>query len=336
MKKYIQKLSERIDLTKDEASDAMRIIMEGNATDAQIAGFLIALKVKGERPDELLGFVETMREKSLKINVEDNEAIDMCGTGGDGSGTFNISTIASFIVAGAGATVAKHGNRSVSSSCGSADVLTALGINIHIAPEKVEESVNKIGIGFLFAPLFHPAMKYAAKARTELGVKTCFNILGPMTNPGGVTRQLVGAFNQPTAKIMAEVFVKLRATKVCVVHSADGLDEVSLGAQTSVFEVEGLNAVTQYAIQPSTLDLPHVSKQMIPGGTSVTNALIAMKIFEGEQSPYRDMVVANAAMGLYVAGKIATLQEGTALSIEAIDSKKALKKFHQLKEFSNT
>jgi anthranilate phosphoribosyltransferase len=336
MKEYIQKVVEGNHLTKNESSDAMRYIMEGNATDAQIAGFLIALKTKGEHPDEVLGFVEVMREKSVKIQIEDPDAIDMCGTGGDGSGTFNISTVASFVVAGTGMTVAKHGNRSISSSCGSADVLTALGVNINLSPEHVERCVNTIGIGFLFAPLFHPAMKYAAGPRAELGVKTCFNILGPLTNPGNVKRQLVGAFDQPTAKIMAEVFTKFRPAKVCVVHSADGLDEVSLGAQTSVYEVNGTSSVAKYTIQPSELALSHVQKEMVPGGTVEFNASIAMRVLEGEQSPYRDMVVINAAFGLYVGGKIATLKEGIALAAEAIDSRNALKKLHQLKEFSNT
>src|SRR5258706_5316568 len=206
MREFILKLNECHDLTREEASAAMRTIMDGQASDAQIAGFLMALRLKGEKPDELLGFVEVMRERSIRIALDDGDAIDMCGTGGDGTGTFNISTVASFVVAGAGVTVAKHGNRSISSACGSADVLRALGVNIDLAPERAGDCINSVGIGFLFAPLFHPAMKHAAKARAELGVKTLFNILGPMTNPAGVRRQLVGAFSEGAAQMMAGGF----------------------------------------------------------------------------------------------------------------------------------
>lgn len=335
MKVYIQKVGERIDLTREEASLAMRDIMEGNATEAQIAAFLMALKLKGERPWEILGFVEVMREKSIKIRIEDPDAIDMCGTGGDNSGTFNISTVASFVVAGAGVTVAKHGNRSVSSSCGSADVLKALGINIDLSPGNVESCINSIGIGFLFAPLFHPAMKHAAKPRSEMGVKTCFNILGPMTNPAGVTRQLVGAFSCETAAIMAEVFAQLKARKVCVVHAEDGLDEISLGAGTHVIETNCPLPHASYRLTPGSFGLPTVASGDIRGGTAEHNASIAMKILEGEQGPYRDTVLANAAMGLVIAGRVSSVQQGVQSAIDAIDSGKALAKLNKLKEFTN-
>ena len=209
MKEFLAKISRREALSEEESGVAMATIMDGQATDAQIAGLLMALKVKGEQEQELLGFVEVMRERCLGVRIDDPDAIDMCGTGGDGSGTFNISTVASFVVAGAGVTVAKHGNRSMSSACGSADVLKALGVNIEFPAERAGACINKVGIGFLFAPLFHPAMKYAARARSELGVKTLFNLLGPMTNPAGVRRQLVGAFSPQAAQKMAGVFSHL-------------------------------------------------------------------------------------------------------------------------------
>ncbi len=344
MKGFIQKLSDRQDLTHEEAIKAMRTIMEGQATEAQIAAFLIALKFKGEQPDELRGFVEVMREKSVKVKLEDMDAIDMCGTGGDNSGTFNISTVASFVVAGAGVTVAKHGNRSFSSACGSADVLKALGVNIEQPPEKVEACINKLGIGFIFAPLFHPAMKYAAKPRSELGVKTCFNVLGPMTNPAGVRRQLVGTFDLDVANKMAVVFSQLDAEKVCVVCSQDGLDEISLGAPTAVYEVNSGNAIPfrdnqqysrKYDVEPALFGLPSVKRTSILGGSAETNASIAMNVLQGEKGPHRDVVLANAAFGLLVAGKAQTIQEGVNLASESVDSGRALKKLNELKELSN-
>jgi anthranilate phosphoribosyltransferase len=335
MKLFIQKLCNREHLTREEARDVMRNIMEGNATDAQIASLLIALKFNGERPDEIIGFVEVMLEKAIRIHVEDPEAIDMCGTGGDGTGTFNISTAASFVVAGAGVTVAKHGNRSISSSCGSADVLKALGANIELPPDKVAFSINNIGIGFLFAPMFHPAMKHAARTRSELGVKTCFNILGPMTNPAGVKRQLVGAFSDEAAISLAAGFSQLGSKKVCIVHSSDGLDEVSLGASTRVYEVTCSSTMDTYNVEPASFDLSTVGQSEILGGTAEKNASILLNILQGNTGPHRDTVLANAAFGLYVSGKAKTVQDGIALAGESIDSGSALRKLNQLIEYSN-
>jgi anthranilate phosphoribosyltransferase len=263
VKQFIQKISERQHLTREEAADAMRYIKEGQATEAQISAFLMALKMKGEQPDEILGFVRVMREKSVKVKLDDAGAIDMCGTGGDNLGTFNISTVASFVVAGAGVTVAKHGNRSISSSCGSADVLKALGVSLDLTPGRTEQCINTIGIGFLFAPLFHPAMKHAAKPRSELGVKTCFNMLGPMTNPAGVKRQLVGAFSERAAQTIAAVYSQLDAVKVLVVHSHDGLDEVSLEATTTVYDVNNEVANGKYNIEPGSFGLSLVESSSI-------------------------------------------------------------------------
>jgi len=335
MKQFVQKVAEGYHLSRDEAASAMRTIMEGKATDAQIAALLIGLKLKEEQTDELLGFVEVMREMSVHIRVEDPNAIDMCGTGGDGSGTFNISTVASFVAAGAGATVAKHGNRSISSVCGSADLLIALGVNIDLSPEKVETCINSIGIGFLFAPLFHPAMKYAAKSRSELGIKTCFNMLGPMTNPAGVRRQLVGAFNQKAAAKMATVFKQLGVDKVFVVCSDDGMDEISLHASTTVHEVTGSEPERTYTLDPASFALSAADRSSILGGTAEVNANIAMRVLEGVRSAHRDIVLANAAFGLLAAGMTHAIGEGVRLAAEAIDSGKALQKLNTLREFSN-
>ncbi|MFI5253564.1 MAG: anthranilate phosphoribosyltransferase [Bacteroidota bacterium] len=335
MKFFIEKLCNHEHLSHDEAQDVMRNIMEGKATNAQIASLLIALKFNGEIPEEIIGFVEVMLEKAVKIQIDDPEAIDMCGTGGDGSGTFNISTAASFVVAGAGITVAKHGNRSISSSCGSADVLKALGVNIELPPERVADCINKIGIGFLFAPMFHPAMKYAAQTRADLGVKTCFNILGPMTNPARVKRQLVGAFSDEAAATLAAGFSNLGSKKVCIVHSSDGLDEVSLGAQTRVYEITGGSSMETYTIQPDALQLPIVKPSEIIGGSSDVNAKILSNILKGERGPHRDVVLANAAFGLYVAGKAQNPREGVSLAVESIDSGSAQHKLHQLIMESN-
>ena len=246
MKYYIEKCLHGEHLTTEEASRALEIIMSGSATDVQIAGLLVALRAKGETIDEIVGFAQTMRSKSVRISVDDSAAIDMCGTGGDGSGTFNISTVASFVAAGAGITVAKHGNKSVSSRCGSADVLVELGVKIDLTPEKAAESINSIGIGFLFAPMFHPSMKFAGKARTELGIQTIFNILGPLTNPAGVGRQLIGTFNKRTAEKLAHASHSLGSHHVCVVYSREGVDEVILSGTTSVHEMRRENPVESY------------------------------------------------------------------------------------------
>ena len=309
-------------------------IMEGRATEAQIGAFLFGLKLKGETADELTGFVEIMRRKSVRIVVEDENAIDMCGTGGDQSGTFNISTVASFVTAGAGVTVAKHGNRSVSSACGSADVLRALGINIEVSPNIVEQCVNRIGIGFLFAPLFHPSMKSAAKPRSELGVKTCFNMLGPMTNPAGVSRQLVGTFDVHSSKLMADVFSNLRQKRIVLVSSEDGLDEVSLGASTNVIELSGDEARKSYSLPSTSYGLAHVERASIRGGSPAENAAIALGVLQGGRGAYRDTVIANASMALLVAGKAASIHEGVARSVESIDSGKAMSKLQQLREIT--
>ncbi len=335
MKEYLQKIFDLGSLSHIEANAAMNNIMEGKATDAEIAAFLIALKMKGESVSEITGFVEVMREKAIHISVGDSNAIDMCGTGGDGSMSFNISTLASIVVAGGGVTIAKHGNRAVSSLSGSAGILKALGVNIELEVPKVEACVNTIGIGFLYAPLFHPAMKYVAKVRSELGVRTVFNILGPLTNPAGVKRQLLGVFSNKVSKKITDVMTFLKPEHVCVVHSLDGLDEVSLGANTVVREIKKKSAPRLFEIEPSTFGLNQSPPSSVRGDSPEANAKIAMNILKGEKNPYRDYVVANAAAGFYVGGKVETIQDGVSLAQESIDSGKALEKLKQLIEFTN-
>ena len=310
-------------LTVDEAAGALDLIMSGQATDAQIAGLLVALRCKGETVDELVGFARTMREKSVKVKIDDPNAIDMCGTGGDGLGTFNISTLASLVAAGAGVTVAKHGNRSVSSKSGSADLLTALGVNIQHPAEKAADCINAVGVGFLFAPLFHPAMKYAGKARAELGVRTIFNMLGPITNPAGVRKQVIGAYEQDVASRLAGALAQLSTEKACVLHSEDGMDEISVSGGTKVVEVGAAGTMRSYMLDPASFGLTERPPGTVRGGNAEENAKIARRVLDGEKGAYRDVVVANAALGIYVAGKANELIHATTLAEESIDSGRA-------------
>ncbi len=335
MKQYIEKCLSGTHLTAEEAARAMELIMTGQATDAQIAGMIIALRAKGESIDEIVGFANTMRAYAVRIKVDDPDAIDMCGTGGDGKSSFNISTVATFVAAGAGVTVAKHGNRSVSSRSGSADILAALGVNIQIPPLRVEECVNTVGVGFLFAPLFHPAMKYAGKARGELGVRTIFNVLGPLTNPGQVRRQLVGTFNKDVASKLASVLLRLNAQNVLTVHSADGMDEISIAAPTTAFVGEAGKDVVERTITPQDFGLAKGGADDMSGGTAQENAEIARKVLAGERGNARNVVLANAAAGIYVAGKARTLTDATAMAVESIDSGAAARSLSRLVDLSN-
>lgn len=335
MKMHIEKCLAGEHLTIEEASNALSSIMMGQATDAQIAGILIALRAKGETVNELVGFARTMRDHGVKITIDDLNAIDMCGTGGDGLGTFNISTVASFVVAGAGVTVAKHGNRSVSSQSGSADVLAALGVNIQCSAETVQSCINRIGIGFLFAQLFHPAMKHAAKPRMELGVRSIFNMVGPLTNPAGVKRQLVGVYKPHVALLLAGALQKLGAEKACVVHSDDGLDEVTLSGGTIVHEVNGNEPLKEYRLHPQDFGFSHYSLESLRGGDKNNNAEITLDVLRGKKNPARDIVIANAALGIYIGGKAKTIIEGKQKAEESIDSGTALKKLQQLIQNTN-
>ncbi|MBN1398329.1 MAG: anthranilate phosphoribosyltransferase [Bacteroidetes bacterium] len=335
MKNYIEKCLSGENLTIDEASAALGRIMSGQCTDSQIAGFMIALRAKGETSDELVGFARTMQQNGIRLSIEDHNAIDMCGTGGDGLGTFNISTMASLVAAGAGVTVAKHGNRSVSSQSGSADVLASLGVNVQCSPAAVTECINRVGIGFMFAPLFHPAMKHAAKPRTELGVRSFFNMIGPLTNPAGVKRQLIGVYQPRVAPLLAGALQKLGAEKACVVHSDDGLDEVTLSSGTVVHEVDGNRSLKEYRLRPEDFGFAECTLENLRGGDKDQNANISLELLKGKPGPARDVVVVNAALGIYLGGKAKNFVEGKQKAVESIDSGKAYEKLKKLIEYSN-
>ncbi len=335
MKEYLEKVIEGRDLTAEEAAAALELIMTGQATDAQIAALLAGLRAKGETVDEIVGFARTMRLHSVKVRAVDPNAIDMCGTGGDGKGTFNISTVASFVVAGAGVTVAKHGNRSVSSRSGSADLFESLGVKIQLSPDQIERCLNDVGVAFLFAPTFHPAMKSAAKARTEMGIRTIFNILGPLTNPAGVTKQLVGTFSPQVQRKLAEAIRALSSERTCVVHSESGLDEVSVSGRTRVYEVAGDAELREYAVSAESFGLSDGGGNGVSGGTPAENAEIARRVLEGEKGPARDVVLANAALGIYVSGKSANFDDASARAREALDSRRAIGVLKRLQEYTN-
>lgn len=334
MKQYIEKVIEGQDLTSEEAAHALERIMSGGATDVQIAALLAGMRAKGETVGEIVGFARTMRERSLKVRAEDPDAIDMCGTGGDGKGTFNISTVASVVVAGAGVTVAKHGNRSVSSRSGSADILEALGVKIGLPPERVEHCLNTVGIAFLFAPTFHPAMKHAAKARTEMGIRTIFNILGPLTNPAGVKKQVVGTYSPEVQHKLAAALRALASQRTFVVHSESGLDEVAVSGRTLVCEVAGGGELREYTVSAQSFGLVDAGGNGVTGGTPSENAVIARRVLDGDHGPARDVVLANAAMGIYVSGKAGGLEDAIARARESIDSGRALGVLQRLVEFT--
>ncbi len=330
MKYILEKLLNNISLTQDEAHEVMLKIMSGEYNDAQISGFLIALRAKGESSSEIAGFAQAMRDKMTKIDSVDN-ATDMCGTGGDASGTFNISTAASFVVAGAGVPVAKHGNRSMSSKSGSADVLTELGVDITLPPEKVSSCIKDIGIGFMFAPSLHPAMKYAMGARVALGTRTVFNILGPLCNPAGVKRQLMGIFEGSLTDKVAKVLKKLGSEKAMIVHGYDGLDEVSTTASTKISHLNSQGEIESMAIAPSDYGIETSTLEELKGGTPEENAKIIMSILDGsEDSKKTDIVVLNAAAGIYVGGVSESIEAGIERARESIESGNALKKLEEL------
>jgi anthranilate phosphoribosyltransferase len=335
IKDAIAKIADGASLTEAESEAVMREIMDGGATPSQIAAYLTALRMKGETVDEVVGAVRVMREKAVRIRVDDPLVVDTCGTGGDRKGTFNISTTTAFVVAGAGVTVAKHGNRAASSKSGSADVLRALGVNIDIPPAAVEECVNRIGIGFLFAPLFHGAMKHAVAPRQEIGIRTMFNILGPLTNPAGASIQILGVYADPLADLMAQVLIKLGARHCFVVHGEDGLDEISISAPTRFCEgKEG--RISCYHLDPRDVGLARAPLDAIAGGTPDDNAKILLAVLAGESGPRRDIVLLNAAPPLVACGKAKDFSEGIALAARSIDSGAAMEKFERLKQQTNS
>jgi len=321
-------------LTMDEAEQAMDMIMSGEATPAQIAAFITALRMKGETVDEISGFAKTMRNKASRIVLESADVVDTCGTGGDQLDTFNISTTAAFVVAGAGVTVAKHGNRSVSSKSGSADVLEALGIKIDLTPEQVKRCIEEVGIGFIFAPNFHLAMKHAIGPRREIGVRTVFNILGPLTNPAGATAQLLGVYDPKLTETMAMVLGNLGARHALVVHGHDGLDELSNTGESIISELKD-GTVKTYTIIPEQCGMKRAAIEDLRGGTAEDNAKITVDILKGRKCPKRDVVILNAAAALIAAGKAESFDDGVKLARESIDSGKAMEKLEALKKCSS-
>ena len=321
MIEQISKLVRGESLTETEASAAMEKIMSGDATPAQIAGFVVALRIKGESADELTGLARAARANATPIDAGEG-LLDTCGTGGDGTGTFNISTLAAIVAAAAGARVAKHGNRAASSVCGSADVLEALGVKIDLGAEGVTRCIREAGIGFLFAPVFHPSFRYATGPRRELGVRTVFNILGPLCNPAGASRQALGVADGALAATMAEVLARLGVERALVFHAEDGMDELSTVAPSTVIEINA-GERREYRLDPGELGLRAASAADVRGGDAAENAAIARDVLSGAGGPRRDIVLLNAAAALHVAGLARDWQEGMAAAAEAIDSGKA-------------
>jgi anthranilate phosphoribosyltransferase len=333
IKEAINMVINHIGLTEPESAECMQEIMEGKTTDAQIGAFLAALRMKGETVEEITGAARIMRQKATAIQAPD-KVLDTCGTGGDMSHTFNISTTAALVVAGAGVPVAKHGNRSVSSQSGSADVLEALGIKIDLSPEKVEKCLFETGFGFLFAPLFHPAMKYAIGPRRELGVRTIFNILGPITNPAGAKRQVLGVFAGKLTETLARVLGNLGAIDAMVVHGDDGLDEVSISGTTKVSRYKD-NQVDNFHIEPEDFGIWRNSIERIRGGNKEENAGITLALLQGEKGPKRDIVLMNSALALVIADKTDDFKIAFSIAADSIDSGRALKKLKEVKRVSN-
>jgi anthranilate phosphoribosyltransferase len=315
----LDKLQRRVDLTESEAAWAMETIMDGRAQPSQIAGLLVGLAMKGERPDEIVGLARTMRARATKLPRSFAPVFDTCGTGGDGLHTFNVSTVAALVIAACGVRVAKHGNRSASSRCGSADLFETLGVSVGASPPVIERCFDEAGIAFLFAQVFHPSMKHAAPTRKELGVRTAFNLLGPLTNPAGATRQLVGVPKPELTELVARSLLQLGAERAWVVHGADGLDEISTTGYTKVSECRD-GAVNTFYLHPSDFGLPKGAPESLKGGEAADNAAIARAILDGERGPRRDIVLLNAGASLLIAGRVATIPEGILMAAEAIDS----------------
>ncbi|MCI0868941.1 MAG: anthranilate phosphoribosyltransferase [Chloroflexi bacterium] len=309
-------------LTVEEASQAMQEIMTGEATPAQFGAFVTALRMKGETVDEITGMAQVMREKSLHVKV-DGALVDTCGTGGDASGTFNISTTAAFVVAGAGVKVAKHGNRAMSGACGSADVLEGIGGKIDLGPEGVERCLDETGFGFMFAQTFHPSMRFAAGPRREIGIRTVFNILGPLTNPAGAKSQVIGVADPSMAEKMAQVLARLGSTHALVVHGGDGLDEISLDGPTRVWEMQN-GTVSEMSVSPDDVGMETSPMSAIQAHGVEESARILRDVLAGKTGPARDIVLFNAAAALLAADRVSSLAEGVGVAAEAIDSGKAL------------
>ena len=328
IKEAINLLVQQLSLSEDEMVECMTEIMEGKATDAQIAAFLTALRIKGENVEEITASAKVMRAKSIKIKAPEG-VVDTCGTGGDMAGTFNISTASAIVAAAAGIPVAKHGNRSVSSQCGSADVLEALGVKIDLSPENVEKCLFETNFGFLFAPMFHPAMKYAITARKDIAIRTIFNILGPLTNPAGAKRQIMGIFSGRLTEPLAQVLGNLGAIDAMVVHGEDGLDEITNCNGTRISRYKNGKVETFY-MSPEEFGLPRADKKSILGEGKKDNADIIVSIFNGEKGPKRDIVLMNASAAILVSGITDDIRAALKVAKDVIDSGKALRKLEEV------
>ncbi len=333
IKEAISRIVAGENLTESEAEQVMDELMTGRATPAQIAALLTALRLKGETIEEITGFARAMRRHATPIQSKQPLLVDTCGTGGDGASTFNISTAAAVVLAGAGVPVAKHGNRSVSSRCGSADVLEALGVNLELSPAAIEECLEEVGMAFLFAPALHGAMKHAAGPRREIGIRTVFNILGPLTNPAGARAQVVGVYSPDLVPVIARVLSRLGTRRAFVVHGAGGLDEISLAGPAVVAEVrEG--EIREYFLDPTDYGFARTPVEALAGGNPEYNASLIRDILQGVPGPCRDAVLLNSALGLVAAGKAGDLSTGLALAAQSIDSGAAGKKLEQLVAFT--
>jgi anthranilate phosphoribosyltransferase len=329
----IERALSKTDFTRDEMAAVINEIMDGKSADIQIAGFLVALRAKGETVDEITGAVQAMRDHMLRISPQ-GPLFDTCGTGGDGAGTFNISTATAFVVAGAGVKVAKHGNRSISSKCGSADVLAALGVNLDMAPERVAKAIDEIGVGFMFAPQYHGAMKYAAAARREIGVRSIFNVLGPLSNPAGASHQLLGVFDRKLVEPIANVLAQLGSQAAMVVHGSDGLDELTLTGPSHVAELQN-GKVTVYEFDPRQVGFQLVTLEDLRGGDAAENAVHLREILDGKDSAMMQLTLLNAAAAMRICGKAKEWPEAVALATQSITSGAAREKLARLVEFSN-
>ena len=331
----LARLLEGHDLSRNEARGTMAVIMAGEATDAQIAGFLVALRAKGETADEITGCAEAMREHVLRVRPARTDLVDVVGTGGDGANTYNISTAAALLAAAAGAAVAKHGNRAVSSASGSADVLEALGFQLELPPERIERSIDELGFGFLFAQAHHPAMRHAAPVRRELATRTVFNVLGPLTNPAGARALVLGVYSPELGRTLADALVQLDATRAYVVHGSGGIDELSPCGPNLVFEVDD-GRVTEYELDPLDLGIGRCDADELRGGDPETNAAALRGVFGGADGGHRSAVILNAAGGIAAAGHAENLREGIARARDAIDSGSAAARLDELVEFSRS
>ncbi|MBU0599490.1 anthranilate phosphoribosyltransferase [bacterium] len=332
IKEIIETLVQGHHLNLEESKQIINMIMEGELTQAQIGSILTALRMKGETATEIAGAALAMREKAVKINVQ-GDLIDTCGTGGDKRSTFNISTIAALVVAGCGVKVAKHGNKSVSSKCGSADLLESLGVNINVEVEVVEECINKIGFGFLYAPLFHKAMLHVVGPRKELGIRTIFNILGPLTNPAGAKYHILGTYEPNLTETIALALKNLNSKRAFVVHGEDGLDEITLTARTKISELAEEEVKTYY-VSPENYGFKRCQLSDLRGGTIEDNANIALNILHDKDDPLKNIVFLNCAFALLCVNKVKTVEEGINLAREAIEKKKALEVLEKLKHFT--